>query len=46
MTVAQFTTSSTLVLCLIGLALNRTHLLSALLCLEGVILSLFLALSL
>ncbi|XDR06466.1 NADH dehydrogenase subunit 4L (mitochondrion) [Brachionichthys hirsutus] len=43
---AQFITSSTLVLCLIGLALNRTHLLSALLCLEGAMLSLFLALSL
>uniref|UniRef100_UPI0030FE8455 NADH dehydrogenase subunit 4L n=1 Tax=Macrodon ancylodon TaxID=227978 RepID=UPI0030FE8455 len=42
----QFTFSSTFFLGLSGLALHRTHLLSALLCLEGMMLSLFIALSL
>ena len=46
MTLTQFTFSSAFVLGLAGLAFHRTHLLSALLCLEGMILSLFIALSL
>nr|YP_009316457.1 NADH dehydrogenase subunit 4L [Etmopterus pusillus]AOV83425.1 NADH dehydrogenase subunit 4L [Etmopterus pusillus] len=41
-----FTFSSAFILGLIGLALNRSHLLSALLCLEGMMLSLFIALAL
>lgn len=45
MTPTHFTFSSTFILGLIGLAFHRTHLLSALLCLEGIILSLFIALS-
>lgn len=45
MTPAHFTFSSAFILGLIGLAFHRTHLLSALLCLEGIILSLFIALS-
>nr|YP_008239296.1 NADH dehydrogenase subunit 4L [Micropercops swinhonis]AGQ17400.1 NADH dehydrogenase subunit 4L [Micropercops swinhonis] len=46
MTPTQFTFSTTFMLGLAGLAFHRTHLLSALLCLEGMMLSLFLALSL
>nr|YP_010130056.1 NADH dehydrogenase subunit 4L [Heniochus acuminatus]QPZ50529.1 NADH dehydrogenase subunit 4L [Heniochus acuminatus] len=46
MTPVQFTFSSAFILGLAGLAFHRTHLLSALLCLEGMMLSLFLALSL
>nr|YP_001293757.1 NADH dehydrogenase subunit 4L [Ilisha africana]BAF64070.1 NADH dehydrogenase subunit 4L [Ilisha africana] len=46
MTPAHFTFSMTFILGLMGLAFHRTHLLSALLCLEGMMLSLFLALSL
>nr|YP_009364266.1 NADH dehydrogenase subunit 4L [Diodon hystrix]ARF02909.1 NADH dehydrogenase subunit 4L [Diodon hystrix] len=46
MTPAHFTLSSAFMLGLTGLTLHRTHLLSALLCLEGMMLSLFIALSL
>nr|YP_004347634.1 NADH dehydrogenase subunit 4L [Carinotetraodon lorteti]BAK09803.1 NADH dehydrogenase subunit 4L [Carinotetraodon lorteti] len=46
MTPIQFTFSSAFLLGLSGLAFHRTHLLSALLCLEGMMLSLFIALSL
>nr|UDN41971.1 NADH dehydrogenase subunit 4L [Sillago sp. 3 SS-2021] len=46
MTPVHFTFSSTFLLGLTGLAFHRTHLLSALLCLEGMMLSLFVALSL
>nr|BBI37565.1 NADH dehydrogenase subunit 4L [Trimma maiandros] len=46
MTPLHFTFSTAFVLGLSGLAFHRTHLLSALLCLEGMMLSLFLALSL
>ncbi|KAK2810761.1 hypothetical protein Q5P01_000354 [Channa striata] len=46
MTPIHFTFSSAFILGLTGLAFHRTHLLSALLCLEGIILSLFIALSL
>nr|BAI77191.1 NADH dehydrogenase subunit 4L [Puck pinnata] len=46
MTPTHFTLSSTFMLGLTGLAFHRTHLLSALLCLEGMMLSLFIALSL
>lgn len=46
MTPVHLTFSLGFVLGLTGLAFHRTHLLSALLCLEGMILSLFLALSL
>nr|BBI37665.1 NADH dehydrogenase subunit 4L [Trimma taylori] len=46
MTPMHFTFSTTFMLGLTGLAFHRTHLLSALLCLEGMMLSLFLALSL
>nr|BBI37571.1 NADH dehydrogenase subunit 4L [Trimma flavatrum] len=46
MTPMQFSFSTTFMLGLTGLAFHRTHLLSALLCLEGMMLSLFLALSL
>nr|YP_004347608.1 NADH dehydrogenase subunit 4L [Auriglobus modestus]BAK09790.1 NADH dehydrogenase subunit 4L [Auriglobus modestus] len=46
MTHTQFAFSSTFFLGLSGLAFHRTHLLSALLCLEGMMLSLFIALSL
>uniref|UniRef100_A0AAU8HPZ8 NADH-ubiquinone oxidoreductase chain 4L n=1 Tax=Rhinella sp. Itoupe TaxID=3090804 RepID=A0AAU8HPZ8_9NEOB len=38
--------SSTFMLSLIGLSFHRAHLLSALLCLEGMMLSIFIALSL
>nr|BBH37001.1 NADH dehydrogenase subunit 4L [Parioglossus raoi]BBH37014.1 NADH dehydrogenase subunit 4L [Parioglossus raoi] len=46
MTPTHFTLSASFLLGLAGLAFHRTHLLSALLCLEGMMLSLFLALSL
>ncbi|YP_003355030.1 NADH dehydrogenase subunit 4L (mitochondrion) [Oreochromis niloticus] len=46
MTPTHFAFSSTFLLGLAGLAFHRTHLLSALLCLEGMMLSLFIALSL
>nr|YP_009465625.1 NADH dehydrogenase subunit 4L [Solegnathus hardwickii]AHN95938.1 NADH dehydrogenase subunit 4L [Solegnathus hardwickii]QCB91430.1 NADH dehydrogenase subunit 4L [Solegnathus hardwickii] len=46
MTPVHFTFSTTFILGLMGLALHRTHLLSALLCLEGMMLSLYMALSL
>nr|YP_010957155.1 NADH dehydrogenase subunit 4L [Stathmonotus gymnodermis]WMY90443.1 NADH dehydrogenase subunit 4L [Stathmonotus gymnodermis] len=46
MTPAHFTFSCAFFLGLTGLAFHRTHLLSALLCLEGMMLSLFVALSL
>nr|WNH19939.1 NADH dehydrogenase subunit 4L [Antennatus tuberosus] len=46
MTLALFAASSAFTLGLLGLTLNRVHLLSALLCLEGMMLSLFMALSL
>nr|YP_004347673.1 NADH dehydrogenase subunit 4L [Pelagocephalus marki]BAK10063.1 NADH dehydrogenase subunit 4L [Pelagocephalus marki] len=46
MTPIQFTISSTFLLGLSGLAFYRTHLLSALLCMECMVLSLYLALSL
>nr|NP_739706.1 NADH dehydrogenase subunit 4L [Lamprogrammus niger]BAC23250.1 NADH dehydrogenase subunit 4L [Lamprogrammus niger] len=46
MTPTQFAFSSAFILGLSGLAFHRTHLLSALLCLEGMMLSLFIALSL
>nr|YP_003331388.1 NADH dehydrogenase subunit 4L [Conocara murrayi]BAI50242.1 NADH dehydrogenase subunit 4L [Conocara murrayi] len=46
MTPAHFSFSSAFILGLMGLAFHRTHLLSALLCLEGMMLSLFIALSL
>nr|YP_010363756.1 NADH dehydrogenase subunit 4L [Trichiurus brevis]UNZ13109.1 NADH dehydrogenase subunit 4L [Trichiurus brevis] len=45
MTPTHYTISSIFVLGLAGLAFHRTHLLSALLCLEAMMLSLFLALS-
>lgn len=46
MTPVHFSFSSAFILGLIGLAFHRTHLLSALLCLEGIMLSLFIALAL
>nr|QCG70150.1 NADH dehydrogenase subunit 4L [Eleotris klunzingerii] len=46
MTPVHFTFSTAFFLGLAGLAFHRMHLLSALLCLEGMMLSLFLALSL
>nr|QJQ72484.1 NADH dehydrogenase subunit 4L [Gerres erythrourus] len=46
MTPTHFTISSMFCLGLTGLAFHRTHLLSALLCLEGMMLSLYMALSL
>nr|YP_005087859.1 NADH dehydrogenase subunit 4L [Hyperlophus vittatus]YP_005087898.1 NADH dehydrogenase subunit 4L [Potamalosa richmondia]BAL43721.1 NADH dehydrogenase subunit 4L [Hyperlophus vittatus]BAL43734.1 NADH dehydrogenase subunit 4L [Potamalosa richmondia] len=46
MTPAHFSFSTAFILGLMGLAFHRTHLLSALLCLEGMMLSLFIALSL
>nr|YP_010892952.1 NADH dehydrogenase subunit 4L [Lampris incognitus]WJQ22787.1 NADH dehydrogenase subunit 4L [Lampris incognitus]WNH36956.1 NADH dehydrogenase subunit 4L [Lampris incognitus] len=45
MSPTQFSFSSMFVLGLVGLAFHRTHLLSALLCLEGMMLSLFIALA-
>nr|YP_010956778.1 NADH dehydrogenase subunit 4L [Chasmodes bosquianus]WMY89884.1 NADH dehydrogenase subunit 4L [Chasmodes bosquianus] len=46
MTPTQFAFSSAFTVGLAGLTFHRTHLLSALLCLEGMMLSLFLALAL
>nr|YP_010997025.1 NADH dehydrogenase subunit 4L [Prietella phreatophila]UGN11510.1 NADH dehydrogenase subunit 4L [Prietella phreatophila] len=46
MTPAYFSFTSAFALGLTGLAFHRTHLLSALLCLEGMMLSLFIALAL
>nr|ABJ80756.1 NADH dehydrogenase subunit 4L [Rhinichthys osculus]ABJ80757.1 NADH dehydrogenase subunit 4L [Rhinichthys osculus]ALM88024.1 NADH dehydrogenase subunit 4L [Rhinichthys osculus] len=46
MTPVHFSFSSAFFLGLMGLAFHRTHLLSALLCLEGMMLSLFIALAL
>nr|YP_001650794.1 NADH dehydrogenase subunit 4L [Aulostomus chinensis]BAF74918.1 ND4L [Aulostomus chinensis]BBU25702.1 NADH dehydrogenase subunit 4L [Aulostomus chinensis] len=46
MTPVHFTFSTAFALGLLGLAFHRIHLLSVLLCLEGVMLSLFLAISL
>nr|BAK42168.1 NADH dehydrogenase subunit 4L [Leporinus affinis] len=46
MTPVHFSFTSAFMLGLVGLAFHRTHLLSALLCLEGMMLSLFLALAL
>nr|UWV91688.1 NADH dehydrogenase subunit 4L [Enteromius sp. Kalwungwishi]UWV91714.1 NADH dehydrogenase subunit 4L [Enteromius sp. Kalwungwishi] len=46
MTPTHFSFSSAFILGLMGLAFHRTHLLSALLCLEGMMLSLFIALTL
>nr|YP_009364605.1 NADH dehydrogenase subunit 4L [Dolichopteryx minuscula]BAX25343.1 NADH dehydrogenase subunit 4L [Dolichopteryx minuscula] len=46
MTPVHFSFTSAFILGLMGLAFHRTHLLSALLCLEGMMLSLFIALSL
>nr|AAM55520.1 NADH dehydrogenase subunit 4L [Opsopoeodus emiliae] len=46
MTPVHFSFSSAFILGLTGLAFHRTHLLSALLCLEGMMLSLFIALAL
>nr|YP_008239067.1 NADH dehydrogenase subunit 4L [Schedophilus velaini]YP_009990433.1 NADH dehydrogenase subunit 4L [Neogobius melanostomus]YP_009990550.1 NADH dehydrogenase subunit 4L [Schedophilus medusophagus]BAN83589.1 NADH dehydrogenase subunit 4L [Icichthys lockingtoni]QNM99657.1 NADH dehydrogenase subunit 4L [Schedophilus medusophagus]QNM99865.1 NADH dehydrogenase subunit 4L [Schedophilus medusophagus]BAN60042.1 NADH dehydrogenase subunit 4L [Schedophilus velaini] len=45
MTPVHFTFTTTFMLGLAGLAFHRTHLLSALLCLEAMMLSLFIALS-
>nr|YP_009130432.1 NADH dehydrogenase subunit 4L [Trichogaster fasciata]AJW77537.1 NADH dehydrogenase subunit 4L [Trichogaster fasciata] len=46
MSPVHFAFSSAFILSLSGLAFHRTHLLSALLCLEGMMLSLYIALSL
>nr|QGW56266.1 NADH dehydrogenase subunit 4L [Arctogadus glacialis] len=46
MTPTHFTISSAFLLGMMGLAFHRTHLLSALLCLEAMMLALFIALSL
>nr|ARF05687.1 NADH dehydrogenase subunit 4L [Dekeyseria amazonica] len=46
MTPVHFSFTSAFVLGLMGLAFHRTHLLSALLCLEGMMLALFIALAL
>nr|YP_009868870.1 NADH dehydrogenase subunit 4L [Corydoras duplicareus]QKI32068.1 NADH dehydrogenase subunit 4L [Corydoras duplicareus] len=46
MTPVHFSFTSAFLLGLTGLAFHRTHLLSALLCLEGMMLSLFIALGL
>nr|YP_009312264.1 NADH dehydrogenase subunit 4L [Henicorhynchus siamensis]BAU46204.1 NADH dehydrogenase subunit 4L [Henicorhynchus siamensis]BAV71661.1 NADH dehydrogenase subunit 4L [Henicorhynchus siamensis] len=45
MTPVHFSFSSAFILGLMGLAFHRTHLMSALLCLEGMMLSLFIALA-
>nr|NP_740135.1 NADH dehydrogenase subunit 4L [Petroscirtes breviceps]BAC23756.1 NADH dehydrogenase subunit 4L [Petroscirtes breviceps] len=45
MSPAQFTFTSAFIIGLAGLAFTRTHLLSALLCLEGMMLSLFIGLT-
>nr|YP_009116623.1 NADH dehydrogenase subunit 4L [Pempheris schwenkii]BAQ20950.1 NADH dehydrogenase subunit 4L [Pempheris schwenkii] len=46
MTPIHLAASSTFILAMVGLAVHREHLLSALLCLEGMMLSLFITLSL
>nr|AAD13268.1 NADH dehydrogenase subunit 4L [Cyprinella formosa] len=46
MTPVHFSFTTAFILGLMGLAFHRTHLLSALLCLEGMMLSLFIALAL
>nr|YP_010947994.1 NADH dehydrogenase subunit 4L [Opostomias mitsuii]WMI34970.1 NADH dehydrogenase subunit 4L [Opostomias mitsuii] len=46
MTPVHFSFTSAFILGFMGLAFHRTHLLSALLCLEGMMLSLYIALSL
>nr|YP_010271022.1 NADH dehydrogenase subunit 4L [Rhodeus cyanorostris]UJY97971.1 NADH dehydrogenase subunit 4L [Rhodeus cyanorostris]UWR82547.1 NADH dehydrogenase subunit 4L [Rhodeus cyanorostris] len=46
MTPLHFTITSAFMLGMMGLAFHRTHLLSALLCLEGMMLSLFVGLAL
>nr|NP_990971.1 NADH dehydrogenase subunit 4L [Pterothrissus gissu]BAD12307.1 NADH dehydrogenase subunit 4L [Pterothrissus gissu] len=46
MTPVHFSFTSAFILGLMGLAFHRTHLLSALLCLEGMMLSLYIALAL
>nr|YP_636026.1 NADH dehydrogenase subunit 4L [Cyprinella spiloptera]ABF74782.1 NADH dehydrogenase subunit 4L [Cyprinella spiloptera] len=46
MTPVHFSFTSAFMLGLMGLAFHRTHMLSALLCLEGMMLSLFIALAL
>nr|BBI37647.1 NADH dehydrogenase subunit 4L [Trimma nasa] len=46
MTPSQFSFSTAFMLGLTGLTFHRSHLLSALICLEGMMLSMFLALSL
>nr|YP_009400161.1 NADH dehydrogenase subunit 4L [Gekko hokouensis]AMW90877.1 NADH dehydrogenase subunit 4L [Gekko hokouensis] len=46
MTTAHFITASTFVLSATGLALHRKHLVSALLCIEGMMLMLFMILAL
>nr|YP_097032.1 NADH dehydrogenase subunit 4L [Aneides flavipunctatus]AAU20456.1 NADH dehydrogenase subunit 4L [Aneides flavipunctatus] len=46
MSLTLFILYTTFLLSIMGLALQRTHLLSALLCLEGMMLALFLAMSL
>nr|YP_009178016.1 NADH dehydrogenase subunit 4L [Paracheirodon innesi]AJW75307.1 NADH dehydrogenase subunit 4L [Paracheirodon innesi]ALN96906.1 NADH dehydrogenase subunit 4L [Paracheirodon innesi]BAK42233.1 NADH dehydrogenase subunit 4L [Paracheirodon innesi] len=46
MSLTHFSFSSAFMLGLAGLAFHRTHLLSALLCLEGMMLSLFIAMAL
>nr|BAE79937.1 NADH dehydrogenase subunit 4L [Cromeria occidentalis] len=46
MTPMHFSFTSAFILGLMGLTFHRTHLLSALLCLEGMMLSLFIAVSL
>nr|YP_009246611.1 NADH dehydrogenase subunit 4L [Thryssa kammalensis]AMV74131.1 NADH dehydrogenase subunit 4L [Thryssa kammalensis]ANW47208.1 NADH dehydrogenase subunit 4L [Thryssa kammalensis]QCA40762.1 NADH dehydrogenase subunit 4L [Thryssa kammalensis]UWV91789.1 NADH dehydrogenase subunit 4L [Thryssa kammalensis] len=45
MTPTHFSFTTAFILGLMGVAFHRTHLLSALLCLEGMMLSLFIALS-
>nr|BAJ09907.1 NADH dehydrogenase subunit 4L [Stolephorus chinensis]BAJ09917.1 NADH dehydrogenase subunit 4L [Stolephorus waitei] len=45
MSPTQFSFTTAFILGLMGVAFHRTHLLSALLCLEGMMLSLFMALS-
>nr|ACJ43877.1 NADH dehydrogenase subunit 4L [Taricha rivularis] len=45
MSLALFTTTSAFLLGITGLMLHRTHFLSALLCLEGMMLAMFLAIS-
>nr|YP_010242274.1 NADH dehydrogenase subunit 4L [Torpedo marmorata]QTJ25407.1 NADH dehydrogenase subunit 4L [Torpedo marmorata] len=46
MTPIFFTLTSTFALSLMGLTLNRSHFLSALICLEGMMLSLFISIAL